>query len=151
MSGVRFGIFTLAVVGLATAAAGCGSRSIVPVKGVVTFDGKPLAKASVVFSSQERGGRDASGFTDTDGVFELTTFRPKDGALPGLYKVTVHYSEAVAVPVGPQSPADAQRAAVTVKPSSVVIAPIYSQPDRTVLSQKVPPDGAVRIELKSQP
>jgi hypothetical protein len=37
----------------------------------------------------EGGGRIASGLTDEDGDFELSSFGMNDGALPGNYKVTV--------------------------------------------------------------
>ena len=70
--------------------AGCGTRPV-PVKGVVTYEGRPLPHAFVVFIAQEPGGRDASGVTDAQGAFQLSTFQTT-GALPGLYKVTVQYS-----------------------------------------------------------
>jgi hypothetical protein len=153
MSAVRSWIAIIAITGSALATAGCGSKPV-PVKGRVTLDDKPLANASVLFIAQEPGGRDASGYTDANGVFELTTLRPQDGALPGSYKVTIHCSAAVDVPAGARSPADVQRAKAKVTPSrteSIVILPIYSQPDQTVLSQRVPPEGEVRFDLKSKP
>ncbi len=152
MSAVRSRIMNPILVYLSLASVGCGSKAV-PVKGAVTLDDKPLANASVLFISQEPGGRDASGFTDADGVFELTSLRPQDGALPGLYKVTIHCSEAVEAPAGASSPADVQRAkakAPASRAETVVILPIYSQPDQTVLSQRVPPEGEVRFDLKSK-
>jgi hypothetical protein len=152
MSAVRSRIVKPAFLCLCLATAGCGSKAV-PVKGVVTLDDRPLANASVLFISQEPGGRDASGFTDANGVFELTSLR-QDGVLPGLYKVTIHCSEAVDAPAGASSPADVQRAkakATAPRAEAVVILPIYSQPDQTVLSQRVPPEGEVRFDLKSKP
>jgi hypothetical protein len=152
MSAVRSRILNPAFLCLCLATAGCGSRAV-SVKGVVTLDDKPLANASVLFISQEPGGCDATGFTDANGVFELTTLR-QGGVLPGLYKVTIHRSEPVEAPAGAALPADVQRAKAKPSPSRarpVVILPIYSQPDQTVLSQRVPPDGEVRFDLKSKP
>jgi hypothetical protein len=135
--------------------AGCGS-GLAPVKGVVTLDGKPLPNASVVFISQESGGRDASGFTDARGVFQLTTYRPGDGALPGAlpgrYKVTVHYSEPGQVPANLKTAQAVQKAATqaaAAHKASVVIPAMYTRPDKTTLQQKVPVDGDVKLELKS--
>jgi hypothetical protein len=45
-----------------------------------------------------QGGRPASGFTTTDGTFELTTYKTKDGALPGQYRVVVQKTEAARDP-----------------------------------------------------
>src|SRR5262245_12374499 len=74
--------------GAPTAALGCGQGKTVKVEGVVTLDGKPLPAATVTFVP-DGNGRAASGRTDQDGIFRLTTFRTDDGAVPGEYKVTV--------------------------------------------------------------
>src|SRR5947209_1784127 len=73
---------------------GCGAKAV-KVKGTVTFDGKPLPNAMVRFIPTGEGGREATGLTDAEGVFQLETSGTKDGALPGNYKVTVEYHEAV--------------------------------------------------------
>jgi hypothetical protein len=131
----------------ASSAAGCGSRPI-PTKGTVTLDGRPLADASVIFLSQEPGGQDATGYTDADGVFQLTTFRRNDGAMPGLYKITVRYSKPADVPPN-KSAADAQKAIGESQKAAVVIPDIYSRPDMTILKHKIPDDGEVKLELRS--
>lgn len=72
------------------AVVGCGESSgLVSVSGVVKLDGKPLAGATVMFNPKATGARPAIGVTGQDGVFHLTTFKAKDGALPGEYKVTI--------------------------------------------------------------
>ena len=76
-------------------AAGCGEKSsLVPVKGTVRFDGghPPKAgrltfgptKAAEGFS--ERPGQAAF---DTEGKFEVTSYKPGDGLTPGAYRVNV--------------------------------------------------------------
>ncbi|WP_165249407.1 hypothetical protein [Paludisphaera soli] len=86
----------LLALGLAAAllAPGCGSSSaqppagsIVPVKGVVTYKGKPLARGTIVFEPDS--GREAQGEIKADGSFVLTTFLPDDGATPGVHRVAV--------------------------------------------------------------
>lgn len=77
-------------------AAGCLSpgcnqadqRSTYPVRGNITYQGKPLAGASVTFFA-DGASRAAVGKTDAAGSFQLTTYKPHDGAVPGLHVVTV--------------------------------------------------------------
>ncbi|MEQ1824767.1 MAG: hypothetical protein ABL921_02440 [Pirellula sp.] len=68
----------------------------VPVSGVVTCEGKPIANATVNFTPmadqgrpEGRRGRVALGMTDKDGRFKLTTYANDDGAIVGKHKVTV--------------------------------------------------------------
>lgn len=80
----------------AIACAGCSkgsSLATVPVKGKITFRGQALSGASVAFISQDKSGKPASGMTDAQGEYALTTMETPtkiaNGALPGSYKVTV--------------------------------------------------------------
>jgi hypothetical protein len=71
-------------------AAGCGPR-LYPVHGTVTYaDGRPVTEGMVVFESK---GDDkpvtARGDIRADGSYELSTFKPGDGARPGKYQVLV--------------------------------------------------------------
>ncbi len=75
--------------------AGCGGGGggaerpkTVKVTGKVQYKGLPVAGASVVFLG-DGSSTPALGRTDADGRFELTTFEPGDGAIPGTHKVTV--------------------------------------------------------------
>jgi hypothetical protein len=134
----------------ALSAGGCGAKPV-PTKGVVTVDGKPLAKATVMFTSQEAGGKDATGFTDANGDFELTTVRMKDGALPGLYKVTVHYSETIDVPPNIKKPAEVQKIQASAGSKALVVPKIYTRQDQTPLQHRVPEDGDAKLQLRSVP
>src|SRR5690349_2430461 len=53
--------------------AGCGGARTSPVEGRVLVDGKPVAGASIQFVPQGKG-RDATGETDKDGQFVMSTF-----------------------------------------------------------------------------
>jgi hypothetical protein len=69
---------------------GCGGKDQpVKLEGAVTLDGEPVEGAIVSFLPDEGGGRFAHGMTAKDGSFQLTTYKPDDGALPGDYRVTV--------------------------------------------------------------
>jgi hypothetical protein len=87
----RFWPVAALVVGLL--AAGCGGRKDRPplgrVSGKVTYNGEPLAKASVVFLPDQEGIRSAMGETDEQGRYTLWTYDPGDGAPVGKHKVTV--------------------------------------------------------------
>ena len=60
----------------------------VPVKGKVTYKGKPLTEGEIVFEP-DNSGREAHGSIQPDGSFELTTFKTGDGAVPGTHRVAV--------------------------------------------------------------
>ena len=62
-------------------------KTFVPVSGVVTLDGKPLASAVVTFLPTGRG-LPANGETGEDGKYEIKTME-QPGAPPGEYKVAV--------------------------------------------------------------
>ena len=76
---------------------GCGGGDgfppPVPVSGKVLVAGKPVEGAAVTFLSKS-GGRSASGKTDKDGNFKLTSVKTDDGASPGEYAVTISKQEA---------------------------------------------------------
>lgn len=100
----RFGILTL----LSTVfLGGCGGQpqgdfpETFDAHGVVTFNGSPLSNAVVTLSPVAPEGKGASGRTDEEGKFTLTTFNPGDGARPGRYRVMISPSElAPGVPSG---------------------------------------------------
>ena len=76
---------------------GCGGSdrpATVQVKGVVLYNGQPLEGADVVFTPGT--GRPATGRTNAQGEFTLTTFEPGDGALTGEHVVTIGKSESPA-------------------------------------------------------
>ena len=65
-----------------------GRPVTVPVTGVVRCDGEAVAGATVSFQA-EAGGRSATGISDAEGRYQLSTFSRGDGAVPGSYKVIV--------------------------------------------------------------
>ena len=85
--------FCLAIAA-AVSLCGCGGGGVsdapktVSAKGIVTYNGNPLANYSVAFVPEEEGML-ASGTTDSAGRFTLTTSETGDGAVPGQYKVAI--------------------------------------------------------------
>ena len=74
---------------------GCGPRRPVVnyVEGTITFDGKPLDKASIFFYPNDGGGLPATGVTDANGKYQLTSLQgggTGKGAAAGEYVVAVN-------------------------------------------------------------
>jgi hypothetical protein len=149
----RFGWGTLVAV-LAVTGSGCGGAGLTKVQGIVTLDGKPVENAQVSFIPAQGGaGKHAFGRTGPDGSFQLTTTAPNDGAMPGDYTVTVQYEEGTVVPAGSMKEAQGGMAKASKKPKpppKYVIPAVYSDPKKTPLSQKVPSNGTVKLELQSK-
>ena len=59
-----------------------------PVSGTVTMNGQAVPKATLSFQLADGSGS-AAGVTASQGRYELTTFTPGDGAVPGEYLVAI--------------------------------------------------------------
>jgi hypothetical protein len=81
-----------AVLALSALVVGCGERqtALVPVAGMVTYDGHPLGGALVSFYPQEPNSArpPGEGKTDQGGRYEIRT-GDRRGLMPGLYRVSV--------------------------------------------------------------
>jgi hypothetical protein len=123
---------------------GCSGddRGLAPVSGTVRLNGKPLANAYVSFWPEENGVRAASGTTDANGHYRLTTFQPYDGARVGKHRVAVRAEE---VPEGPPKAADD----ITAKRGKLLTPPRYSVPDTSGLSAEViaKKDNVIDLDL----
>jgi hypothetical protein len=68
--------------------AGCSQTpAVVPVAGKVLYNGEPLPFGMVMFQPEQ--GQAAQGDIQSDGTFQLSTYGPNDGAVPGQHKVSV--------------------------------------------------------------
>ena len=130
---------------------GCGDKGVAgrppvyPVSGQVLYQGKPLEGAFVSFTPTEGGTHGASGRTDADGRFTLTTFDSGDGAPAGRYRVTVTKAEAVITPdpVNPEA-----NPPLKVEQKHLIPAK-YSSPEKSGLESEVTESGEneFRFEL----
>jgi hypothetical protein len=70
---------------------GCGGSSLDPVEGVVTFDGQPLAGATIALGPLKATDPGPfMGTTDAQGRYKLgTAEEPESGAAPGEYFVNI--------------------------------------------------------------
>ena len=86
-------------------ATGCGKAGTVPtakVTGTVAYKGKAAEGAAVTFFPEQ--GRPASGATDAQGKFTVSTFASGDGAVLGKHKVTIADAAPVEPPPMPGMP-----------------------------------------------
>lgn len=171
----RIGVSNRFTMLLATAvtcfiAVGCDrGPKIVPVKGKVTLDGKPIPFKSVYFfpdRSAATQGNGAGGYTDADSNYYLISnaggaTSDQRGAQPGVYRVTVAEP---AIPIDENSfttaaataaAGDAPAAAIVLSPTKkgkAAVPSIYSNPTSTPLVVTVPEAGGeLNLELKSKP
>jgi hypothetical protein len=90
----RVFLFALAAIVLAPCW-GCGISgggavtALVPVKGKVTYKGKPLASGIVRFEPDGGYGRYATGKLQPDGSYTLGTMKEGDGVVAGAHLVTI--------------------------------------------------------------
>lgn len=142
------------------ACAGCSETSIgtVPVTGSVELDGKPVAGATVIFKPDAQG-RAASGTTDAEGKFKLTTEVNGDGALPGSYRVAVTKYEGGGLDLpeveNPSDPASidaiykaAEKQGKTGKEAKNVIAAKFGNPDGSGLTAEIKDSGTNDFAFK---
>lgn len=123
---------------LSSAVVGCAESDTIKVTGTVTMDGKPVDNAEVMFLPA--GGRMATGVTNSEGKFELSTNTAGDGAVPGDHKVTIveHYAAGKPPPMTPG-------------PLPTRFPPQYSDPLQTPFSAKVERGGKndFQFDIKS--
>ncbi len=132
-------------------AAGCGGGpSPVKVSGVLTVKGQPAEGVSVSFQPEDAGGKQAYANTAADGSFELTTTDPKDGALPGSYRVVVTFHQPYEVEAGAsgmKAMMGGQAPPKKAAKAKYAIPPQYGDFAKTPLKQTVPAGGPVKIDI----
>ncbi len=144
---------------LLAAAAGCNrGPQLVPVKGTLTLDDKPLAFKNVRFIPEPgTPGVGAGANTDGDGTYTLIAVEPgatRDtlGVMPGSYKVVVAEPIFPIEEPLPQASGDGPAPAIGLpdprsKKQKATIPARYTKPETTPLRVEVPADGG-SIELK---
>ncbi|QDV21769.1 carboxypeptidase-like regulatory domain-containing protein [Aureliella helgolandensis] len=86
---------------------GCSTESnppTYPVTGTVTYKGAPVDGATIIFTSISEGGEGATGKSDAEGKYSLTTYVNGDGARPGDYMIKVFKFDSPPPPPSESSP-----------------------------------------------
>ena len=133
---------------------GCGSSgdewtakrpAVVPASGKLTFNGGPVEGATISLAPDppRDGVPGAFAVTDSDGEFELITFPPDAGVVPGKYKVSVTKVEAAAA--APDSADhDQPRSKSTAK---ALLPPKFADAATSGLMLDIPEGGKTDITL----
>lgn len=108
-----------------------------PGGGIVNYKGKPVEGATLVFSP-ENGTHAATGVTDANGRFKLSTFNPGDGAVAGKYQVTVTKVE---MPPQTAAPASHDEPTPAKAPPKFLVPEKYSKPEASDLTAEVTDGG----------
>jgi hypothetical protein len=92
-SSLPFLIVSLALLGIVGCGGG-GEHGVASVAGTVTMDGKPVPDLVVTFTPQAAAGaanpgKSATGRTDAEGKFTMSTYEMGDGAIVGKHQVMV--------------------------------------------------------------
>jgi hypothetical protein len=132
------------------AAVGCGGDpTVYPVRGKVTWEGKPMAGGGsisfVPLTSMK--GKAAGGFIAEDGTYTLTTHREGDGSMAGEFRVVVTQQ----TEKEPQRTEDGKAAAKgTSLPAADRIPPIFSDTYQSPVKVKVEAKSLneINIDLK---
>jgi hypothetical protein len=140
---------------------GCGSSDapkLAPVTGSVAFNGQPVAGATVSFIPENANGRMATGVTDKDGKFQLSTNAINDGAVIGEHKILVVKSESGGGPATVEKwdpKVDISKKYVEMKDANKLAGDIkmslpvkYASVDSTPLKENVKADGQNNFVLQ---
>jgi hypothetical protein len=155
---ITWGACAVLLLGLVS---GCGKGKLAKVNGVLTWeDGTPVDGATIVFMPKDSSLKQASGFTGKDGAFDLTTFKPGDGAMEGDYKIVVtRAADAVTnmppAPLPGEDPTKAMKEyylkqkAEGSRPPSKVVPDAYTKESTTPLIATVSSStGKIELKLK---
>ncbi|MDR1923417.1 MAG: hypothetical protein LBQ66_03490 [Planctomycetaceae bacterium] len=135
---------------------GAGKPPLGQVEGTVTFNGKPLEKGNIIFTT--KGMRDASGIIENGVIRDVTTFTKGDGTPVGQAAVAIIATESeqsimsdVATTPADASPATA--ATNTAMSSQKFSIPIrYTNPETSGLTTTIKKGlNKVHFELDNKP
>jgi hypothetical protein len=84
----------LAAMAVFMSVVGCGGGDrveVYPVSGTVMYEGKPMVGGgSIAFvPTTPRPGKTAGGEIRPDGTYQLSTYSPGDGSIPGEFRVVI--------------------------------------------------------------
>ena len=117
------------------------------VDGTILLDGAPIPKASITFIPSGGDGEIASGFSDEQGKFVISSQNgaPGKGAKIGEYRVTVSQAEVTYTP----SPTDPEAGTTTAKE---LLPKVYQDKEKTPLSVSIQKGkNNIKLELTKSP
>lgn len=159
MHGLKHRQFLLAACCVAVFCAACGKNDnveVYPVKGIVKFNGKPMAGGgSIVFiPTSNQVGKSPGGTVNPDGTYELTTYSEEgaDGSMTGDFRVLITqtvYEEPPITEDSDQSGTVAESVEVVQEADRIPL--IYSDPVSSPLTAKVEAKELNTIDFDLKP
>lgn len=140
---------------------GCGKTSsapeIVPASGTVLLNGQPVEGVNVLFYP-EKGPQVSIGTTNDEGIFQLTTLKPQDGAYVGPNRVSLDMGTSLVRRDGkPLKPEDKELLSKPTSPGVIsmrfkrvknsVVDEKYSDPRTSGLVFEVEPNGRNSFDI----
>ena len=135
------------------AASGCGGPKVYPVRGTITFEGKPMKGGGAIafMPLQQQEGKAPGGEIGEDGSYELTTHSPGDGSMPGEFRVVISQ----VTEREPENSEDGQKVARPRElslPAADRIPTLYGDPYNSPLTATVEArDNELNFDLKRNP
>ncbi len=134
------------------ALAGCGQGSglrMYPIRGEVSYNGKPVTTGSVIYIPSGSAGKQAAGKIQPDGTFQLTTRQGNDGAVEGAYQIVVYSLKGQEQGPASRDETETGKARRPAKPA-YMIPEKYARPETSGLTDNVDSKhpGFKKIELK---
>ncbi len=136
-------------VAIVLAGCGGGGAKLFPATGTVIYKNQPVEGAVVSFRC-EAANKTATGTTDAQGRFDLTTYQGGKGAVAGKHKVIVTKMSAPSGgAAGATSMEDAFKKPSAAAQAKSLLPPKYGDAARPLLEYTVSPDAAndFKIEL----
>ena len=132
-------VMILALLAMAAVPGCTRNPRVVPVSGVVMYNDKPLPFGTVLFQPDK--GQMAVGEIQGDGTFQLSSYGPNDGAVPGSHRVSVNCYEG-------QRPGTKQPEGGEVSMGKLLIPLKYTRLGTSGLSANVADAPTENIEIK---
>lgn len=130
---------------------GCsgGDVKVYPVKGRVTYNGKPLVGGGAIslIPLTEQRGKTAAGLIKPDGTYVLGTYGEADGSMTGEFRVVIFQETAKEGTAAPDGSAPTATAATSVPPADRIPL-VYADGQQSPLTAKVGPQAnEINFEL----
>ena len=141
-----------AIVLLAVGCSPSGQVKTYPVKGQITFDGKPMQGGGAIslIPMTDQPGKTAAGIVKPDGSYVLGTYREADGSMAGQFRVVVFQETVKEAAPSADGTAPSSAATSTVAPADRIPL-IYSSDRQSPLTATIEPQpNEINFDLKRQ-
>ena len=130
-----------------------GQVKTYPVKGRITFEGKPMAGGGAIrlIPTTEQPGKTAAGFIKPDGTYVLGTYKEDDGSMVGEFRVVINQEIVKEGQAAPDGSAPSGGGATTTVAPADQIPRIYASDSQTPLTAKIEAKpNEIDFDLKRQ-